>query len=990
MAIPDAARELIERFSQHEDTYTSSGYNEAQVRQEFIDPLFETLSWDMGNRQGYAEAYKDVVHEDAIKIGGVHKAPDYSFRVGGVRKFFLEAKKPGVSIKSDAKAAFQLRRYGWSAKLGLSVLTNFNEIAVYDCRVRPAVTDKASTARVKLITYNELPERWNEFASIFSKEAVYKGSFDAFDTGKIGRKRGTTEVDAAFLDEIERWRDELARNLAARNPTLNARDLNYSVQVTIDRIVFLRICEDRGIERYARLQSAASSKGIYAKLLDIFREADQRYNSGLFHFRREKGEHENPDILTPGLVVDDKILKNIIKDLYYPECPYEFSVISGEILGQVYEQFLGRVIRLTDAHEAVVEEKPEVKKAGGVYYTPSYIVDYIVAQTIGVLVDKNTLAEVSKLRVLDPACGSGSFLLGAYQFLLDWHLHWYITNAPEKHKKALYKSASGGWKLTIDERKRILLSNIYGVDVDRQAVEVTKLSLLLKVLEDETGDTLKRQYELFKERALPDLGANIQCGNSLIGPDFQNHVQLDLLTDDQLADVNVFDWPRQFKAVFAEGGFSTVIGNPPYVNAWTLFESAPHMRSYINSAGIFKSAERHWDLYVLFLEKALEVCRKGGLIGMIIPYSYALQKYAQASRQQLLSQTEIRRVADLRSVRVFGKVPVITMIPVLQKKKPRSNHVIQIDGPSDAATQFHPGTIKPDHKVIQAKLGSLPESMLRIDFTEDVATLVDEIKTRSITLGDITYVNYGAQMSSKVKGGFGKEYVIRDSQETETCRKTVAGRDLYRYRINWNGKYVEWALASKMYGPRTPWFFEKPKLMVRDLTGTHRIEAALDRSGLYCDHTILCAQRIADLNPAHVSKYEQNEVERSRFYSLELLQAIVASRLISAYYYWVLTGEGVRTGGGFHTYPSTVRALPIPSEETINKLSNTGLVSEIERLAKQLAERGSRLAKEASPSAREQLKQRFEADDSRLDALVYQLYGLNTDQRALVLSATLG
>jgi len=169
MQIPQQVTELIDRFSQHKDTYLNQRYNEAQVRQDFIDPLFEQLGWDMSNQQGFAEAYKDVVHEDAIKVGGVHKAPDYSFRVGGVRKFFLEAKKPSVLIKDDAQAAFQLRRYGWSAKLGLSVLTNFHEIAIYDCRVRPAKTDKASTARVKLIHLEELSERWAEMAGIFSK-----------------------------------------------------------------------------------------------------------------------------------------------------------------------------------------------------------------------------------------------------------------------------------------------------------------------------------------------------------------------------------------------------------------------------------------------------------------------------------------------------------------------------------------------------------------------------------------------------------------------------------------------------------------------------------------------------------------------------------------------------------------------------------------------------------------------------------------------------
>ena len=428
-AIPQQVLDLVERFRQHEDDYTSSRYNEAQARQEFIDPMFAQLGWDMGNLQGFAEAYKDVVHEDAIKVGGVHKAPDYSFRVGGVRKFFLEAKKPSVAIKDDAQAAFQLRRYGWSAKLGLSVLTNFRETAVYDCRVKPTQNDKASTARLKLIRHDELPERWSELSDIFSKSAIYKGSFDAFDTGKAGKKQGTTEVDAAFLVEIERWRDALAHNLALRNKSLGARDLNYAVQVTIDRIVFLRICEDRGIERYGRLKDAVAKKGVYGALLAVFREADQRYNSGLFHFKHEKSATEPPDTLTPSLTIDDRVLKEIVRDLYYPECPYEFSVVPAIILGQVYEQFLGRVIRITRGRQAVIEEKPEVKKAGGVYYTPAYIVDYIVTHTLGELVSGKQPADVAKIRVLDPACGSGSFLLGAYQFLLDWYLKWFTVIA---------------------------------------------------------------------------------------------------------------------------------------------------------------------------------------------------------------------------------------------------------------------------------------------------------------------------------------------------------------------------------------------------------------------------------------------------------------------------------------------------------------------------------------------------------------------------------
>ncbi|NQV25560.1 MAG: N-6 DNA methylase, partial [Rhodopirellula sp.] len=424
---PKEILDLVNRFREQYDSYRLPSYGETELRREFIDPFFKTLGWDIDNEQGYAEAYKDVVHEDSIKIGISTKAPDYSFRIGGVRKFFIEAKKPSVNIGQDVSPAFQLRRYGWSAKLPLSILTDFEEFAVYDCRVRPDKNDKASTARIMYLNYEDYEDRWDEIAAIFSPDAIRKGSFDRY-AESTKKKRGTAEVDNAFLKEIEQWRSDLARNLAARNSELSQRELNFAIQKTIDRIIFLRICEDRGIEIYGGLQKLTSGPGIYPRLCELFRKADDRYNSGLFHFTREKHRHEDPDEWTLSLQIDDRVLKDIIRKLYYPESPYEFSVLGSDILGQVYEQFLGKVIRLTKGHQARVEDKPEVKKAGGVYYTPTYIVDYIVEQTVGKLLEGKMPHEVAArtektwkpakqgrpLTVLDPACGSGSFLIGAY------------------------------------------------------------------------------------------------------------------------------------------------------------------------------------------------------------------------------------------------------------------------------------------------------------------------------------------------------------------------------------------------------------------------------------------------------------------------------------------------------------------------------------------------------------------------------------------------
>jgi len=375
MAVPDIIIKLVETFDYNIDAYKKGRYKETQVRREFIDPFFEGLGWDISNKQGFAEAYKDVIHEDTIKVGKATKAPDYCFRIGGIRKFFVEAKKPSVNIKKDTHPAYQLRRYAWSSKLPLSILTDFEELAVYDCRVKPTKTDKASHSRILYLKYNDYISRWDEIAGVFSREALLKGSFDKYIESKKA-KRGIAEVDTAFLHEIERWRELLARNIALRNQHLSQRELNFAVQRTIDRIIFLRICEDRAIEPYGKLLELKNEKNVYDQLFQLFYKADDKYNSGLFHFKKEKGREDTFDRLTPGLSIDNRILKDIFKNLYYPDSPYEFSVLPADILGQVYEQFLGKVIRLTPSHRAVIEEKPEVKKAGGVYYTPTHIVNY--------------------------------------------------------------------------------------------------------------------------------------------------------------------------------------------------------------------------------------------------------------------------------------------------------------------------------------------------------------------------------------------------------------------------------------------------------------------------------------------------------------------------------------------------------------------------------------------------------------------------------------
>jgi type I restriction-modification system DNA methylase subunit len=663
IVVPDSVRALVERFEDNIDAYKSPHYNETQARREFLDPLFKALGWDIDNINGYAEAYKDVIHEDAIKVGEGTKAPDYCFRIGGARKFFLEAKRPAIDIKNDSHPAFQLRRYAWTTKLPLSIVSNFAELAVYDCRIKPDHKDKAAIARVLYIPYSEYTSRWEEIARIFSREAILKGSFDKYAEANKA-KRGTAEVDDEFLQTIEEWRKDLAENIALRNKRLTQRELNFSVQCIIDRIIFLRICEGRGIEDYGRLRTLIDHNGIYKRLGDLFRHADDRYNSGLFHFKMEKSRHEVPDELTLSLDIDDRLLKRILGSLYYPESPYVFSALPADMLGQVYEQFLGKVIRLTEGHHAKVDDKPAVKKAGGVYYTPTYVVEFIVENTVSKMIERKSAREVGKLKILDPACGSGSFLLVAYECLLRWHLDYYTKNDPTKwargSKPCLVQASGGHWKLTISERKRILLDCIYGVDIDSQAVETTKLSLLLKVLEGETSQTI--QPELLHQRALPDLGDNIKCGNSLIGPDFYDHAQLDIFDDEERYRLNAFDWKSEFPEIINKGGFDAVIGNPP----WGALLTEPELE-YLRE----KNRDvivRMIDSFMYFVHQGSMKLSEGGYFGMILPDVLMYQTDNQKLREYIVDNFAVHCIVNMGDV--FKKVTRPACILTFQAEKP--------------------------------------------------------------------------------------------------------------------------------------------------------------------------------------------------------------------------------------------------------------------------------------------------------------------------------
>ncbi|HHY58286.1 MAG TPA: N-6 DNA methylase [Chloroflexi bacterium] len=1011
MPAPATVVALVERFHQHLTTYKQNTYNEEQLRVEFLNPLFKALGWDVDNEQGYAAAYKEVIHEDAVKVAGVTKAPDYAFRIGGVRKFFLEAKKPAVNIKEDIHPAYQLRRYAWSAKLPLSILSDFEEFAVYDCRIKPDKSDPASTARVLYLRYTDYLERWDEIASVFSKEAILKGSFDHFAESHKAQK-GTAEVDTAFLEEIERWRELLARNLALRNPGLSARELNFAVQQTIDRIIFLRICEDRGLEPYGELMGLQNGTQLYARLVQKFLEADRRYNSGLFHFSAEKGQSTAPDTLTPGLTLDDKVLKDIFKHLYYPDSPYEFSVLPAGILGQVYERFLGKVARLTPGRQVKIEEKPEVRKAGGVVYTPEFIADYIVRQVLARLLDGRTVATAAKLRLLDMACGSGIFLITLYQHLLDWHLAQYAADNAEKWARGrsprLYRTPLGEWRLTLDERKRILLDHIYGVDIDPQAVEVTKLSLLLKLLEGETGQTLAPQLALLPQRILPDLNQNIRCGNSLIGPEFYDG-QMALLDAEEAYRLNVFDWHAAFPAVFAQGGFDGIVGNPPYVRIQAMKEWAPREVEYYKRR--YRAASKgNYDLYVVFVEKALELLNAAGRLGFILPHKFFNAQYGAPLRQLIAAGQHLEEIVHFGDQQVFAGVTTYTCLLFLSKAAQQEFRFVQAH--DLAAWRQKPDSQSEAQHILVSDISDWNFSAL------SGHSLFERLSILPTKLGDVcTHIFQGIVTSAdpiyilEARREVGNNVVVYSKYldqelelETAYLRPFIKGVTIERYvqpqpahyllfPYNANG-LISWSEIETL-APKTASFLTQCK---KPLAGRENGKMAHERwyAYVYPKNLFLFAGR--KLIVQVISKNGRYTIDDLGIYftgggngpyygllvhsdiSIEYVAGILNSKL-SDYYLHRISSP---FRGGYWSYGKRfIEQLPIRTID-FSDCADVARHDQMVRLVEQMLALHRQRQAARTPHEQSVLAAQIAAADQQIDRLVYALYGLSEEEIRIV------
>jgi N-6 DNA Methylase len=311
-------------------------------------------------------------------------------------------------VNVDARPpAFQLKSYSWSQRTRVGVLTNFRQLRVFETLTRPVYDDRRAGLLDGLeLDYTQYAADWDRLWDLLSREAVHAGSIE-----RAGRdRRGNLRVDEAFLEELTEWRKRIAVDLAERNIGLDRWALTEATQRILDRLIFLRVCEDRTVEQQVVLRRFARVTDAYQGLRTEFRRLDTIYNGALF------AEH-----FLERLELSDSVLQRFIESLYFPYSPYRFDVIGAELLGGVYERFLGKEIDLDARRRVTLDDKPEVRHAGGVYYTPPWVVSEIVERTIGPLLAGKTPRTAEQLKIVDPSCGSGSFLLGVLDYLIRWH-----------------------------------------------------------------------------------------------------------------------------------------------------------------------------------------------------------------------------------------------------------------------------------------------------------------------------------------------------------------------------------------------------------------------------------------------------------------------------------------------------------------------------------------------------------------------------------------
>lgn len=1006
----DKVCKLIEHFASYaEVNYLQPSYQESEVRKDFIDPLFKALGWDVDHECQHNPYEQEVKVESSLRVANAsaQKRADYAFYLTpnfrDVR-FYVEAKKPSIDLDRKAEAHFQTLRYGYSAGTPLAVLTDFEQIRVLDCRCCPNLKDALEQVYVGW-HYTDFRDKENfaRFYYLFSREAHADGSYqrriDELPKLKGSSKQrrlfggGYQPVDESFLLDLAKYREKLAKAFKDADLSLDSAALTKLVQRAIDRLVFMRFLEDKQIETEISVSKIGNSKNAWEAFQDVSHRLDNIYNGIVF---------KPLEFDDKRFKVDHDVFGGICKEIAAENSPYNFDAIPIHILGSIYERFLGSVICITE-NQVKVEAKPEVLKAGGVYYTPEYIVRYIVEQTVGNIIRGKAPADIAIMKFADIACGSGSFLLGIFDELLRHHAEWY--NQPGRDKLAkrdgCIKTEDGHWKLSLMQRRDILQNNIYGVDLDRQAVEVAQLSLFLKLLESERAESTHQYLLDFARDAnmnklLPDLSGNIVCGNSLIGWDVASKLNL---AEEQEVLLNPLDFEVVFPQVMREGGFDAIVGNPPYFSIDKTWGKNDFRIKAIKTAYPLIHNDKT-DVLFYFLARATQLSKHG--IGYIVSRAFLEAYKADKLRSWLLEKTSIRHIVDFRNTIIFksnrksvGITTCIVDLVVGGTPEQITVHKRRKDQPLEPP--LNKALSDPEQfDAIQVPQEQLGRNPWELTLNED-ARINDRLDSAGMPLGNVLSIGQGMQTGSN--GVFGRRS-LNEIEEWNVPNdyffKRATNTDINRYQIKDRGEYLLYPNAAASFsnlpaGVQAHLTAHSAKLKKRAAHQRGNCKWWQYTWPLHAEHygirkRILCPY-LASEN--HFALDENDEFigltdttvlfDNDQPEDLLYLLGLLNSRLLTFRFRSI--GK-LKSGNMYEYFWNSVSRLPIRRIDFSNR-QDIEMHNRLVTLVGQMLE-AKRQETLARGNAIEVAMRRCAALDRQIDGLVYELYELSEEEINLV------
>ena len=951
-------KQLVEDFKASESHFLSATYSEAEVRKDFIDKFFTILGWDVDHHFQKNPFQQEVKVEKAQRQEGhqSQKRADYAFSLAPDFKrtlFFVEAKKPSRLLRQNKDDYFQTAKYGWNSQTGISILTDFQELVIIDCRFKPDF-DTILKNEIKYYRYEDYANEdvFSEIYWLFSREAIVAGNLTTFIESLPKPKTKEKQlklfggkyqsIDESFLNYIDDIRLQMAQAFHANNPTLDYYDLTEATQRTIDRLVFIRFLEDKQIEPEDLMHSISTANYPWQKFIEISKRLDAKYNGVVFkeHFIDKKAF----------LGADEELFRSIAADLDHTNTPYDFNYIPIHILGNIYERFLGKIIVIENG-KASIELKPEVRKAGGVFYTPKYIVDYIVENTVGKLIADKKPKEIAKLTFADIACGSGSFLIGVFDYLLDYHKNYYNEHTDEAEKEGCkYDAEKGVWTMSINQKKQILINNVYGVDIDLQATEVTQVSLFLKLLEDETMGTVAELNQLFvADKILPDLSNNIKCGNSLIGTEIMADV-LDFGRD-EMRKLNPFDFETAFPNVFRKGGFDAIVGNPPYVftrdGGFLEIVKDYYKKNYfeekLKTNKTRGSQSGKANLYALFLLKGKNIINKKGILSYIIPNTFLRTTVYETTRKSILDENNIFEIVDLKDG-VFKDVTASTIIITIGRNDDENIKVI--DNPKSISF-----IIKEYHIVNKKVFKNSPNLVFNILSNEKEQLLKNKLISANDKLSNYVSVFNGIATFKDKQG-------ISKTKENENFKKILTGKDISRYSYEWKGLYIEY-IREKLLRARDEKIFNMPEKLIMQRIGGILV-STIDVEQYYTYNSV---NNLLLKGNTHIS--------------LKFILAILNSKLLIFYYKKFVSNNSSLT---VNISKTLLDELPIPKITSENQQLHDDLVKLVEQMLKAKKEEQSA----QSDHEKNLYKNLTDSLDYKINNLVYKLYNLTPEEIDLV------